>query len=219
MATRKIFACTLVGLLGAAGIAQADTAISVIGGAALQGSFGMRVAFDATPAAAYVQDNSPNAEANYWASFRIRVNSTNMTDLQSQQILRAFQTDGGGGTAFRVNLLKRPVGEVNQYAIHVFPFLDGGGVFAPRLAVAIQHDATDGQIFAIEFRAGTGSADGVMRVYRDGSLRKTQTGINNDDLRVGMIRFGAPAAPAATTGSLDLDDFVSTRTCPGLPCP
>jgi len=225
MTARRLIVLTAALLLISAGAASAATSISVVGGAALQGSFGMRVAYDGAGGAAYVQDNSPNAEAVYFAQFRIRAsdnagnNKPTMVSLGSQQIFRAFVDDVPSGTAFRVNLFRNPPGDAQEYAIQVFPFLDGGGTFAPRLAVNIQPDNVDGQQFAIEFRAGTGTANGIMRVYRDGTLRKTQTGIDNDTLRVGMVRFGAPAAPAATAGLLDVDDFISTRTCPGLPCP
>jgi hypothetical protein len=217
--TARRFLLTAATLLLSAGTANAVTSIGVVGAAALQGSFGMRVTYDAGGGAAYVQDNSPNAEAIYFAQFRIRVNSTNMGFLASQQIFRAFVDEAPSGTAFRVNLFRNPAGDAQEYAMQVFPFLDGGGTFAPRLAVNIQPDLVDGQQFAIEFRAGTGSANGIMRMYRDGTLRKTQTGLDNDTLRVGMVRFGAPAAPSATSGTVDLDDFISTRTCPGLPCP
>jgi hypothetical protein len=200
--------------------ASAVTSIGVVGAAALQGSFGMRVTYDGAGGAAYVQDNSPNAEAVYFALFRIRPDSVTMTNLNGHQVLQAFVNDAGTGTpafAFRVNLFRNAVGAAQPWAIHVFPRKDDNTFYTPRLAVNL--NASPQQV-GIEFRAGTGTGNGIMRVYRDGSMRKEELNIDNDTLRVGMVRFGAPAAPdSSALGFLDLDDFVSTRTCPGIACP
>jgi len=195
--------------------AFAATTVTVTGAAAIQGSFGMQVNYDGAGGAAYVQDNSPNAETVYFASWRMDPsNVTGMAELTTQQIFRGFINDDASGTpntAFRVNLFKNlNSNPTSPYAIHVFPMLDTNVFFAPRIAVNAQ---TGAKHFTVEFRQGDGSANGIMRVYRDGVLRKEQLGLDNDNITVGMVRFGAPAAgQAATGGALYLDDFISTRT-------
>lgn len=219
MRFRHLWTVVAVASVALAAPMNAATSISVVGAAALQGSFGMRVTYGGG-GAAYVQDNSPNAEAVYYALFRIRPDGITMNNSQGHQLMQAFVNDDASGTpaiAFRVNLFRNAPAAAQPWAIHVFPRKDDNTFYTPRLAVNL--NASPQQV-GVEFRAGTGSGDGIMRVYRDGSMRKEQTAIDNDTIRVGMVRFGAPASPdASATGFLDLDDFISTRTCPGITCP
>ncbi|MGB5390981.1 MAG: hypothetical protein WBP10_12450, partial [Thermoanaerobaculia bacterium] len=69
----RIIAITAVMVLVIAGAGLADT-LEVIGAAAMEGSFGLRVNHDNT-STAYVQDNSPNEESIYRYEFLFNPNN------------------------------------------------------------------------------------------------------------------------------------------------
>ena len=211
----------VAGLLLIGSVAPASaTILGVSADAALEGSFGMRMTYNGVAGAAYVQDNSPAAEDVYFVSFLLDPSATTMTNSNGHQILQAFVQDDGLGAvpiAFRVNLFRNAVGATQPWAIHAFPRKNDNTFFTPRLAVFVNAFP---QQFGFEFRAGTGPNNGIMRVYRAGVERKSETTIDNSNISVGMVRFGAPATPDSSAGGvLDLDAFVSTRTCQFPVCP
>lgn len=69
----RIIAITAIMVLVIAGAGYADT-LDVVGAAAMEGSFGLRVDHDNT-STAYVQDNSPNDESIYRYEFLFHPNS------------------------------------------------------------------------------------------------------------------------------------------------
>jgi hypothetical protein len=195
----------------------AATSLSVTSGAALQGSFGLQVNFDGAGGNAYVQDNSPNNEAEYWASLRINDTGVTFQTGGNFQIFRAFTDDAGSQTVFRVTLLEASTPGGN-YRIRVLPRLDSGAFHPTGYEVAVQTSTPPpaNQRFTFEWKAATapGANNGRMVTYRDGVLRKQITDLDNDTLRVGMIRMGGFGnTTSVQAGSvLYLDDFVSTRT-------
>jgi len=203
-----IFAVVLV-LFGASQ-SFAATSISVLGAAAIQGSFGMRVSFSGG-GDAYVQDNSPSAEKNYYVSFRMNDDGMTLPNFDAITILRASGAEDGSDLAFQVKVINTiPNVGGTDYAIHVIPRLDTGanGVRVATFVKPGPHQYT------VEFHAATadGANDGIVKLYRDAILRKDRLDYNNDARGVGAVRFGASGVSAGVTGSLDLDDFISTRT-------
>ncbi len=211
MKSRFLVLAAAIGLIAAP--ATAAVSISVVGAAALQGSFGMRVTFDGTVTNAYVQDNSPNNEADYHVTFRIRADGTVMADNATVQILRAFE-ETSGDNVFRINLYKRPVGAATPWAFHILPANSGGG-FYPRISEGLR---AGGDQFTVEWHKG---ASTTIRLYRNGNFRKDATGLNTNTFDIDYVRLGGGlgSTGGVATGFLDLDDFVSTRTCQFASCP
>jgi hypothetical protein len=217
---KKVLICLAALACIAVPAAQAATSISVVGAAALEGSFGMRAHFDGTTSAAYVQDNSPNNEKNYFFSFKLRRDALTMTPSvlnvtnHTQQLFTAFNTESsptGANIAIRVNIFSNQTGAGQPFAIHAFPRLDDGS-FDTRLAV---NTLSGIHQYTIEWHASSapGANDGSMKFYRDQVLSKQGSGYDNDTWAINMVRFGVPnTADATAAGDLDLDSFVSTRT-------
>lgn len=212
---KRTIALAVVALLAAAGAAQADVSISVVNAAALQGSWGMRANFDGTNTNAYVQDNSPNNEADYFVTFRVRTDGMSMNNTTSINIFRAYE-ETSGSQAFRINIFRTNPGAAQDYALHVLPARDAGsgGGFYPRLAAFVRGAPSRplGDQFTIEWHKG---ASTTLNLYRNGTLNKTVSGLSTNDFDVDYVRLGALGNQInnALAGSfLDLDDFISTRT-------
>ncbi len=216
---RKSIGLTVVGLLAALPLAAA-TSLSVTAGAALQGSFGLQINFDGTGGNAYVQDNSPNNESEYWVSLRLNDNSVTFNPsapVKSFQFLRAFTDDAGSATVFRINVVDALTPGANL-RVFVLPVLDGGAFHPTGTETFITTSAAPptNNKFLFEWKAATapGANNGRMVTYRDGILRKQITDLDNDTIRVGMVRMGGFGNTVSVqSGSvLYLDDFISTRT-------
>lgn len=207
----------LVVLLLAAAPVSAAVSITVTAAAALQGNFGMRVNFDGTVTNAYVQDNSPANEAEYHATFRIRADGMVMAPEATLQIFRAFE-ETSGANVFRLNLYRRPNGQATLWAFHILPARSAaaGGGFYPRIAEALRDG---GDQFTVEWHKGTAA---TIRLYRNGNFRKKAENLNTNDFDIDYIRLGGglgSTGGVASNGSfLDLDDFISTRTCQFASC-
>lgn len=203
--------------------AFAATTITVVNGAGvvLQGSFSMQVNFDGAGGNAYVQDNSPNNESEYWVAFRVdddNVTFNPAAATKSFQMLRTFTDESATATAFRVNLIdNRALTGSPNMALFILPTLNGGGFHPTGTETFItSNTAPNGHSkFLLEWKAATGPGanNGRMVTYRDGVLRKQLTNLNNDTIRVGMARFGGFGNTVSVqSGTLILDDFISTRT-------
>lgn len=208
MGPRKIVGAVALSLLGVASVAQAATSIAVNGTAALQGSFGMQVSFDGSTGDAYVQDNSPNNETRYVVTWRMNTAPMTMAGTANHQVLRAITGDPTPtGAAFQVKVYKTAAA---GYELQVLARLDSGA-FTNRIAVV--GDAS--HQYSVDWKASSapGANDGYVKLYKNGTLRKSLLNLDNDAQRVDMARFGAfGAVDATTSGSMYLDDFISTRT-------
>ncbi len=200
--------------------AFAATTIGVNGGAAMQGSFGMQVNFDGAGGNAYVQDNSPNSESEYWVSLRLNDNSMVFNPAaatRSFQFLRAFTDEAATSTVFRINVIDALTPGANL-RVFVLPTLDAGTFHPLGTETFITTSAAPpaNNKFVFEWKAATavGANNGRMVTYRDGILRKQITNLDNDTIRVGMVRMGGfgNTVSVDSGSSLYLDDFVSTRT-------
>src|SRR5262245_11987979 len=99
MNQRKMLLAFVAALALAATPSFASTTLAVNTGSALEGSFGLQISFDGAGGAAYVQDNSPVNETEYWAVFRINDTNINLDPGDSFQVFRAFIDDAASGTA------------------------------------------------------------------------------------------------------------------------
>lgn len=215
-----VLAAMAVLVAGVAVPANAAVSIAVNSSAALQGSFGMQVTFNNTTGDAYVQDNSPNNEAVYYASFRLRNDNVSgpmtLNSLKSVNIMNGYVDEPAGTVkSFRVQLINTTVNTGNpEMAIQAFPGIDSPvGGFGPRAATFVKAGSHQ---YTVEVRtAASGvSADGLIKIYRDAVLRNTKSGLQNFTAKTNMVRLGGLGGNNSqfANGLLDLDDFVSTRT-------
>jgi len=201
----------LAAALVLAGPASAAT-VTVNGTAALGGSnFGMQVTFTGDTTAAFVQDDSPASETEYYVSFRINTNNVGLGPGQSNTVFVA-RGPGSPDDPLRLTLVK--TAEVTpRYILRAFAGQETGnyrfvgGTVVPANAAGIPVGAG--------FKAGSapGSGDGFLKLYKNGIEVASYLTLSNNNQIVDDARFGAPQlVDASTTGSYYLDDFVSTRT-------
>jgi len=177
------------------GFAQSSI-VSVIGPAAATGNFGMRVDLGATQA--YVQDNSPNSETYYYVRFSLNPSSVVNGGFD---VFRAMSS--GGDVVLAVEA-------VTGTGLQVRARLDDGNyqmLFTPL--------TPDWHIIELDWKAATpGLFDGKLDWKVDGVAVPGLTTLDNDTGAIDFVRWGAMPLQATTSGFLDLDDFVSTRTSP-----
>jgi hypothetical protein len=141
----------------------------------------------------YVTDNSPTAETGYHASFAFNANT-----LTTTSTLTLFEARGVA-QVFAVQL--RRVSGVNQIGTVM------AGSSAPQTWVNLPSGA---HTIRVDWAAAT---DGSLQLQLDGDAAPTLTLTGDTSaLRVETARLGLTAGVnAATSGTANLDSFVSTR--------
>lgn len=178
--------------------------LSVTNDAAIGGSaYGLKVQMT-DQNNCFVQDDSPNAEKDYYVTFNLR-NNLSMAPGTAHILFRARTP---GVPAVFLAQAVRDFG--GNYVIYVVGYHDNGA-FTPALAefITTQHRIT------LEWHAASapGANDGSLRLYKGGNLRGEITNIDNDQLQVDFVQLGAfGGIDATTTGEMHFDEFVSTRT-------
>lgn len=201
--------------LATAQVVSAAASISVVNAAAMQGNFGMRLTLDGVAGNAFVQDNSPNGETHYFASWNLRDNGCLPNAIGTGfAIFRAWQNEGTPPNTpiFRITYFRTT--QANQRVLYALAWRDDGTPVALGTETFVSPPGNTPR-FTYEWKAATapGANNGFLKTYKNGTLRKTIDNIDNDTQSIGVIRMGGMGNVASTSGcSLDFDDFVSTRT-------
>ncbi|MDA8020971.1 MAG: hypothetical protein MPN21_26335 [Thermoanaerobaculia bacterium] len=196
---RLTFAFALLALLAAPAW---SVSLDVIGAAAFTGNFGLRVTIDDT-ANGFVQDDSPNSETVYRATFKVRNNLT--------------QVNGSAHNFFRARMPGQPIFLAQavrdfggNYVVYAVAYNDAGavaGTFATFLN--LNNELT----FEWAAASAPGANDGIFRMYKGANLRGEITNLDNDTHAVDTVQMGAfGGVDGTTTGTMDFDDFESFRT-------
>lgn len=189
--------------------ANAATTLSVVNAAQIGGSaFGMRVNFASGTENAFVQDNTPSAELNYYATWSMRNLNMTMVANDTHQVLRGLSTTPAPNTpAFRVQV-KRSAGGTD-FILFVWARLDSGAFTAP-----IQTFVNNQNRLTVEWHRSTGvdTNDGSIKLFKGTSMIGQVTGLDNDTMSIETLQMGAfGGVDVATGGTQDFDEFVSTR--------
>jgi len=174
--------------------------LSVSSSAAIIGSFGLRAIINSNDPI-YVQDDTPNSERHYYASFYFAPNSISMRERDNFVLFRGT----GLSTVFQLNL----------------SFISG----AYRLTISTLDDANiwrGGELvindaphfIEIDWRAASsdGANDGYVILSIDAVQQVVIPGLNNDTLMIDNIRLGAvQGIHKNTRGSIHFDEFQSYR--------
>ncbi len=221
----------VLALVAFAAPAKAANTLTVTGAAALEGSFGLSINIDGASNLndTYVVTSHPTGETTYNIEFRVAPGSLTM--------------DASAGLKFfLLGDIRKATPDRNFYFIYMMKQMDGwwslqantrqdnGSFPAWQVPVKICHPTnpallcssigTDGVLFRYEWVASTGPGmnNGSLKVYRDGILARTFSGLDNDTQTVEEGWFGAifmsngtHNGGAAANGSMFFDSFVSTR--------
>jgi len=214
---KRVVPVLAIAALAGVQMASGAASIAVNTSAAMQGTYGMQLTLNGTSGNAFVQDNSPNAETLYFASFNLRDNgcvpNANATGFA---VFRAWQNEGNppNTPVFRVTFFRTDASSVTQRVLYVLAWQDSGAP-VPLGSETFASPPGNTPRFTFEWKAATspGANDGHLKTYKNGTLRKTIGNIDNDTQSIGVVRMGGMGNVASTTGcTLDFDDFVSTRT-------
>lgn len=212
---RVVPVLAIVALAGAQ-MASGAASIAVNTAAAMQGTYGMQLTLNGTSGNAFVQDNSPNLEDHYFASFNFRDNGCVPPSAQGFAIFRAWVNDGNPPTVpvFRVTFFNNTASSTTQRVMYVLAYEDDGTAVPIGTETFVSPPGNTPR-FTWEWQRSSapGANDGFLKTYKNGVLRKTISNIDNDTLTVGSVRMGGMGNVASTSGcTVDFDDFVSTRT-------
>jgi len=174
--------------------------ISVTGASAMVGAFGMQAALSGnTPG--FVTDNAPANEPTYHARFYFNPHGT-LTGNTQQDIFAGLNT--AGTRIFRVQYRRTAA---------------GGGTYQVRLAVLRAGGTTTSTWFTIANNTPhsieidwQSAASATVRLYVDGVLRRTLTGLNTSAYLVDSAQLGPSLGlVGAASGTEYFDHFESRR--------
>src|ERR1044071_1917739 len=154
----------------------------------------------------YVEDDSPNAESRYRARFYFDPNGFDPGEAQSHFRTRIFLVFTQPTRRVAAVVLKRQAG---QYSVEGRARLDSGAQddtgFFP-ITDALHWIELD-----LKRSSGPGANDGSFRLWIDGTLVSTLTGIDNDTTAVDFVRLGALSVKTGASGTMFWDEFESRR--------
>jgi len=162
---------------------------------------------------AYLQDDTPSAETSFRALFA--VDPTAMSLPAAERFDHFVAYDHLGAPQLRVVVLHdAPLNEdrlVLEVRLDDGSFLSTAGMFELVLPAGWSTVEVDWRAASVP-----GVADGLaaLCVNDDGSRSSCQTLGHDHAGRIDSIRWGAQGVDPGTTGSIDLDDFVSYRELP-----
>ena len=183
--------------------------LGVNAGCAMEGNFGLEVSLDGGINKVFVADTSPSGETVYRASFLIRHNGISMVERSGHSI---FNVRSASPPRNVILLFFRRA--VNRDGYNIIAKLredDDRQRNKGKLTIA---DSEVGPVeIQIEWAAGDGSGNGILRMWKRGVLRVDRSDIDNDTWVIDDVRLGAPKGVDATSiGTYCLDDFQSFRT-------
>jgi hypothetical protein len=183
---------------------SATGAVSVIGGAAMDGD-GSGLAADITGGTAgFVTDATPDAETSYHARFYFNPNSAVSSNNGLITILDG--QDAGSNSIFRVEYRRRNA-QGGSYQVRGVVLTAGGEQTTGW--VNINNNSAN----AIEIAWSSGAA-ADLSFYVHGGLQGTLTGLDTSAYTLDSVNLGPSAGAGlngSASGSVYLDAFVSTR--------
>jgi hypothetical protein len=189
--------------VASAGVASSSS-VNVQESARLAGEYGMVVVLDDTDHA-YVEDDSPTAEARYRVRFYVRLTDLNL--LENEEFVHFAAFDATDTSHLEV-LIRRLSGETNP-RVRLRTRDGGGWTYTGSIPLAPGWHAIE-----IDFTAELGgSNNGSVEWWIDGMQQAGLTGLDNESSAIDYVRWGAVGGiDAGIYGALQVDDFASYRT-------
>lgn len=185
------------------------TSLAVVNAAQIGGSaFGLRVTYSSGTENAFVQDDTPADELNFYGSFSVRNTNMTLTTGSQHQIYRA-RSQPGNVQVFRVEIKNPIINPNNDKIIFVFARRDDNSFAGP-----LQIFSNTQNRVTLEWHRSTGvdTNDGSLKLFVGTTLRGSLLNIDNDTMAVDDIQLGAfGGVDTTTTGTQDFDEYVSTR--------
>ncbi len=198
----------------------AANSLSVTGGAALAGSFGLQVNCDGSTNNVYVESQHPNAEKHYKASFLMRPAALKLPSNGQVRILNVYAPSGK--TIVQLSL-RRNTGDNNwqlrtKYMNDNLKYTNLGN-----LVLVSQTSPNSIRKVTLEWQTDTanGATNGFVKLTQcnaDGTTscvtKTAQSGVDNDTFSVDKVRIGLQNATGdicTGVGGYNFDEFSSER--------
>lgn len=195
-------ACTLSSWSGTSGPQGLSTGTPDTGHRRFEGECGLKV--NAEQQARYVEDNSPQGEANYFARFYFYADDLELDGGDWVDLFAAFSGESRPSARVTVRLQQTAEGPAL-----VLRALDGGSMIesSPVPVSEGWHGVT------LSWNQSTGPANGQAELSVDGGRRAALAGLDNRDNVIDLARLGAVES-RGVQGELYFDSFVSRRKTP-----
>ncbi len=212
-------ACLL--LLVTGGMASAQNMVDVNGSAAKDGSFGMETISDGSSNSMFVQDDSPELETVYRASFWFNPNDLPLANGQAHFILAGNmpKVNGDPGFSPKLQLEIRKRANGNSFRVRVASWSGSIGNPTRHYTAFIALTRTDWHQLQIEWRRSTSNvtADGFHRLSIIGGPQAGQSveiaNVTKDaNVTVDRVQMGVISGYDGAVGSSYYDSFESFRT-------
>lgn len=159
---------------------------------------------------AHLEDRTLGAESHYAAGFFVNLNSLSVGNSDRFDL---FAGESGSGVAWFSMVLKRNA-SLGENRIVMEARQDNGTVVSTE-DVSELFLPSDWWWLAIDWKAASsGSSNGFLRLSLNNTLHSELSGLSNSNGRIGTVRLGADGVDAGTSGTFDLDHFVSRLAGP-----
>lgn len=167
-----------------------------------EGRCGLRVQPGSGPR--YVQDASPQAEPEYLARFYLFAGDLELDDNGQVEVFTALRGESRPEPEFGLRVQRADDG------LALVARARDGSRFTESEALPLRRGWRG---IELHWRQASGSSNGELLVFVDGTERAALPGLANRDGAIDLVRLGAVEASGAR-GSLDFDAFVSHRATP-----
>ena len=188
---------------GAWSLSTGGSALSVTSGAALQGAWGLRARLGSTTPA-YLTNNAPASETAYHARFLFAPNNISLPASTPQTIFAG--RSAGGTSVLQIQFQRVAAG----YQIRA-QARNGGSTSATSWYTIT--NAVHSIEVAWQAATSAGGNNGSLKLWLDGTLKQSRTGLGNGTDRIDDALLG-PSSGLTTgmSGAEYFDAFASTRT-------
>lgn len=154
---------------------------------------------------AFLEDRTLDGEPHYAAGFFVNFGALTLGDNDRFDLFTGLS--GSGVEWFSVLLKREP--SLNETRLVIEARQDDGTVHSTEGVSELVIPA-GWSWFSMDWKAAsTGAPDGFFRLFRDGFLQSQLTALSNSSGRIGTVRLGAAGVDPETTGSFELDHFLS----------
>lgn len=154
---------------------------------------------------AHLEDRTLGAEPHYAAGFFVNLNSL---AVGSSDRFDLFTGESGSGVEWFSMVLKRNA-STGENRIVIEARQNSGSVVSTE-SVNELFLPSGWWWLSIDWKAASPTAsNGFLRLYLNNTLHSELSGLSNSNGRIGTVRLGADGVDSGTSGTFDLDHFVS----------
>ena len=154
---------------------------------------------------AYVEDRTLGAEPHYATGFFVNLDSLALGSSDRFDLLAGRSASG----VKWLSLVLKRNSTLGENRIVIEARQDNGTIVSTEGVAEVALPSGWSWLSMVWKAASSGSSDGFIRLYRNGLFFTQLASISNTSGSIGTVRLGAHGVDPGTSGSLDLDHFIS----------